>query len=862
MNASAEEKIQLLGKLLDTEATVAVQEAENRKNRLYERVHEKLVPELNKSSLSGIGEYVQDLEDYFEELDVLLMLPELAGNHAIGIVNFAGQAIKEWLSPVLSGYVCAVMLQNTEIPMVLTSDGERRVKAINDCRHRMELSPKEYAILQDLWKDDVSIADVLLYYCFVSDERWKNASLSYFPPFSKWKEAHVQRLLSFQDELFILLKNVEKAQECAEKVIRAYQNQVPLCIVTAADNVAEFQEVYPHDNVTILTPDQMAARLMQSHQKHDLRFMETRIQEIFAKLNARYADAVQEQQEILQSLKIDLSSDSGSLEVGDVLKKQQKEFTAALRTSKEERRHLKLLRPEIMELARAVDQSIQPEMRSSLMMNLSSRRSIYHTIWTDLHSGNLDDAESGLLKLHYSRDRYAYIFQLLLDKAKGKRLDERQLQELRAEVDHEFVRKAKIILGRELGLSDLDLQLIAKDIDSRKYDSGEEYYYRGLWHMTRSEREDAARCWKRAYRWGNQEAASRLFEIANKTDDEKLLEWLASHMDPEANYQAGLREEHTHSYSAEWHYRVAAAQEYLPAVRKMMMRFFWNVYGAYKRAGYPKGKMGEKMATDAAIVQGLCEFLLERDPGNPENAIVKEKLGSLCTWKGDDRKALHFLSQSSTAEAKYQCGKIYQYEGGDVPQNLSLAKKYFQEAAKMGHEKAGREAEKVKGWLADQNRIEKAREAQKYSSAKNYETTTSSTRKKKDDGACIITTAACHVLHKGDDCDELNTLRRFRDAASAENPVIRDLVKEYYRVAPLLLDEIHALPEKEKIYQCLWKNYIEKSYLSIQEHDYLEAASIYIQMVVRLCNKYDVALTEGIQEKIKTLLQNSRKWYT
>lgn len=156
-----------------------------------------------------------------------------------------------------------------------------------------------------------------------------------------------------------------------------------------------------------------------------------------------------------------------------------------------------------------------------------------------------------------------------------------------------------------------------------------------------------------------------------------------------------------------------------------------------------------------------------------------------------------------------------------------------------------------------QNRIEKAREAQKYSSAKNYETTTSSTRKKKDDGACIITTAACHVLHKGDDCDELNTLRRFRDAASAENPVIRDLVKEYYRVAPLLLDEIHALPEKEKIYQCLWKNYIEKSYLSIQEHDYLEAASIYIQMVVRLCNKYDVALTEGIQEKIKTLLQNS-----
>lgn len=860
MDASAEEKIQLLSKILDTEATVAMQEAEDWKNQLYEKVHEKLVPELNKSSLSGIGEHVQDLEDCFEELDVLLMLPELSGNHAIGIVNFAGKAMAEWLSPVLSGYVCAVMFQDTEIPMVLTSDGERTLKAINDCQHRMELSPEEYAILRNLWKDDVSIANVLTYYCFVSDERWKNTVLSYFPPFSKWKEAHVQRLLSFQDEIFVLLKDVEDARDYGEKVICTYQDLAPLCIVTSADKVADFQEAYQHENVTILTPEQMAAHLMQVHQKHDLRFMETRMQWIFAELDARYADAVQEQQEILQSLKIDLSAESGSPEVAGVLKKEQKEFAAKLRASKEERQHLRLLRPEIMEGARAVDQSIQPKMKSSLVMNLSSRRSAYRAIWIYLLNGSFEDAESELLKLRHSRDPYAYIFQLLFDWARGRRLDERQLQKLREENENAFVRKAKIVLGKELGFSDLDLQLIAKDMDSKMYDSGEEYYYRGLWHMTRSEREAAVKCWKRAYRYGNHEAASSLLEIASKMDDEKLLDWLANHMDPEANYQAGLREEKTHSYSAGWRYRVAAAQGYLPAVRKVMMQHFWKVYGVYKKAGYPKGRLDEKLATDVALEQGLCEFLLEKDPDNHENAIVKEKLGSLYAWKGDDRKALHFLSQSGTAEAKYQCGKIYQYEGGDVPQNLSLSKKYFQEAARMGHEKASREAEKVNGWMKDQRRMEGAK-AQRYSKSKDYATKTTSTRKE-DDGFCIITTAACHVLHKGDDCNELNTLRRFRDMASDENHIIRDLVKEYYRVAPLLLDKINVLPEKEEIYQHLWEDYIEKSYLSIRNHDHLEATKIYIQMVVRLCNKYDVVLAEGIQEKIKTLLQNPRKWHT
>ena len=316
----------------------------------------------------------------------------------------------------------------------------------------------------------------------------------------------------FQDEIFVLLKDVEDARDYGEKVICTYQDLAPLCIVTSADKVADFQEAYQHENVTILTPEQMAAHLMQVHQKHDLRFMETRMQWIFAELDARYADAVQEQQEILQSLKIDLSAESGSPEVAGVLKKEQKEFAAKLRALKEERQHLRLLRPEIMEGARAVDQSIQPKMKSSLVMNLSSRRSAYRAIWIYLLNGSFEDAESELLKLRHSRDPYAYIFQLLFDWARGRRLDERQLQKLREENDNAFVRKAKIVLGKELGFSDLDLQLIAKDMDSKMYDSGEEYYYRGLWHMTRSEREDAVKCWKRAYRYGNHEAASRLLE--------------------------------------------------------------------------------------------------------------------------------------------------------------------------------------------------------------------------------------------------------------------------------------------------------------------------------------------------------------
>jgi hypothetical protein len=52
---------------------------------------------------------------------------------------------------------------------------------------------------------------------------------------------------------------------------------------------------------------------------------------------------------------------------------------------------------------------------------------------------------------------------------------------------------------------------------------------------------------------------------------------------------------------------------------------------------------------------------------------------------------------------------------------------------------------------------------------------------------CFITTACCEVLGLDDDCFELRTLRRYRDAVLAKTPHGSADIAAYYEMAPLIL---------------------------------------------------------------------------
>lgn len=73
---------------------------------------------------------------------------------------------------------------------------------------------------------------------------------------------------------------------------------------------------------------------------------------------------------------------------------------------------------------------------------------------------------------------------------------------------------------------------------------------------------------------------------------------------------------------------------------------------------------------------------------------------------------------------------------------------------------------------------------------------------------CYITTAVCDSLGKGDDCEELNMLRAFRDGYMMTVKGGKELVEEYYDTAPAIVQRINMMPEAKRIYGSLYKEYI------------------------------------------------------
>lgn len=99
---------------------------------------------------------------------------------------------------------------------------------------------------------------------------------------------------------------------------------------------------------------------------------------------------------------------------------------------------------------------------------------------------------------------------------------------------------------------------------------------------------------------------------------------------------------------------------------------------------------------------------------------------------------------------------------------------------------------------------------------------------------CFITTATCSALNKPDDCYELATFRRFRDTWLLRQDDGSALIKEYYRIAPLIVAGINRLPNSEEIYRSIWKEWLASCLTLIEQNKNEDCKIQYIEMVTSL----------------------------
>ena len=91
---------------------------------------------------------------------------------------------------------------------------------------------------------------------------------------------------------------------------------------------------------------------------------------------------------------------------------------------------------------------------------------------------------------------------------------------------------------------------------------------------------------------------------------------------------------------------------------------------------------------------------------------------------------------------------------------------------------------------------------------------------------CYITTAVCRSLGRPDDCYVLST-----DEG-------REMVQEYYNIAPTIVKRIDKKAEADEIYENIWKTYLSPCITMIENGENEKCRDLYSSMVRKLEARY------------------------
>ncbi len=114
---------------------------------------------------------------------------------------------------------------------------------------------------------------------------------------------------------------------------------------------------------------------------------------------------------------------------------------------------------------------------------------------------------------------------------------------------------------------------------------------------------------------------------------------------------------------------------------------------------------------------------------------------------------------------------------------------------------------------------------------------------------CFITTAVCRTLGMPDNCRELETLRSFRDTFMQQTPQRQGEVKEYYKIAPVIVAAINNQPDADALWRELARKFIFPCVRLADGRQLAKTHRLYRIMVNELQRKY---LPDTIGSNINT----------
>lgn len=111
-------------------------------------------------------------------------------------------------------------------------------------------------------------------------------------------------------------------------------------------------------------------------------------------------------------------------------------------------------------------------------------------------------------------------------------------------------------------------------------------------------------------------------------------------------------------------------------------------------------------------------------------------------------------------------------------------------------------------------------------------------QKESSSGGCFLTSACVRARGLADDCEELQTLRAFRDGWLKDQPYGPESIREYYRIAPAVVESIDASSNAVDIYNAIFERVILPCIRCIQAGRNGEAFDLYKSATAKLAEKF------------------------
>lgn len=804
-------------------------------NKLYSIIHSELYEQLKVSLYPEAPVLTKKIDCMLDDMEALFLCNELIGKACLSVSGYHTNK----LFPCIFGMSRQPQLLQslskmfTQIPFVVVHGDIDTIEVLNYANRRVPISQAEYRLLiSESGKNRVALHRIVKFFlihtplkreniCFIFDNVYKSAYQIF------------RRVISRR----IFYADHENLNNIRRKPYLPNSDAI-LCNV---DRIEDLPENMGLRGKILVKPDTLEDYLSQ-YVSPILYGFRDEFRSLAARIRIFYADATQHADETAQKIVSDMVRlGTGADQTLSAIRKSAQSQSVAFRA---EYRNLSdiLSRTDacVLEVENILNDTIAPGKR------------VPRRVYDDIFGGFFAAGENCLADGQELLDRLTTLGYDGCDLVAAylQAVTGQTPQIVWEPVEKGQWEKAKMLIE----ISDLDslpLELIrgyVTAITQSRLETGKELYAKSLV----AEERNKTQLLKKSFERGYAPAGTALLKRYQAGDKMVNLQTLTNAMVPEACMMMAERQKSAETSQRGYanvssvqftYYKIAAARGNLPAIAKIVDTVFQSRFStAFQLHGdqLNDSKFREMVENGHAICQ-LCRYLIDR---MYQVKHFREILGVVLFCLNENlSEAMTQLSGIDTGIAHYCKGNLYEF-GNGVSRDIDQAVSHYQQAYDQGFRPPQLERRLEISQKKRYQKTEKSSSAHQYQKERSYQPTKSN--ESSSSSMCVITTAACKALNKSDDCEELNLLRRFRDTQVESSTEGEAAVLEYYRIGPLVTAAIEKDPNWLDIYRQLWVNEIVPSCEAIRHQKFRRAKSIYVQMVLRLCRKYEIVVSPQI----------------